>query len=201
MKIYKVLKTSLLLSPLFFLAQFAHSADQQAIFAGGCFWCVEADFEKQAGVLRAESGYTGGHSKNPDYKAVSAGGTGHYEAVRVTYNPEQVSYDELLALFWVNIDPFDDQGQFCDKGPSYRSAIFVGNGTEREAAEHSKAAIQQGFEEDQQLVTPILEAATFYPAEDYHQDYYKKNATRYKFYRWNCGRDQRLEEIWGKEKG
>lgn len=199
MKNHNGLKTALLTVPLLLISHVAQSAEQQATFAGGCFWCIEADFEKRAGVLQAESGYTGGSTANPDYKAVTAGGTGHYEAVRVTYDPEQVSYEELLELFWVNIDPFDDTGQFCDKGSSYRAAIFVADAAERDAAEQSKAAAQARLGDDQTIVTPILEAATFYPAEDYHQDYYKKNAVRYKFYRWNCGRDQRLEEVWGKE--
>lgn len=168
----------------------------KAILAGGCFWCMESDFEKLPGVTDVISGFTGGTLKNPTYNGDH---TGHYEAVEITYDPDKVSYEELLAHYWVNIDPFDDRGQFCDKGHSYLSAIFVANDQERKIAEQSKQAVEAEFP-DQQVVTPILPVTTFYPIagnESYHQDYYKTNPVRYKFYRWNCGRDQRLKAIWG----
>jgi peptide-methionine (S)-S-oxide reductase len=169
---------------------------EKAIFAGGCFWCVESDFEKLKGVTGAISGFTGGAIENPTY---NGNHKGHLEAVEITYDPEKVSYKELLAYFWVHIDPFDAKGQFCDKGPSYRSAIFVASDVERELAEQSKQRVKKRFP-DKKVVTPILEASTFYPIEgeeSYHQDYYKHNPVRYKMYRWNCGRDKRLKVIWG----
>jgi peptide-methionine (S)-S-oxide reductase len=169
----------------------------EAIFAGGCFWCVESDFEKQPGVISAVSGYIGGELKNPDYKSVSQGSSGHYEAVRINYDPQVVSYQQLLDVFWRNIDPLDDLGQFCDKGSSYRSAVFVVDATQRKLAEQSRDQVQTTLGQDSPVVTPILAASTFYTAEDYHQDYYKKNPRRYQYYRWGCGRDQRLEALWG----
>lgn len=168
----------------------------KAILAGGCFWCMESDFEKLEGVTDVISGFTGGTLENPTYNGDH---TGHYEAVEITYDPDKVSYGELLAHYWVNIDPFDDRGQFCDKGPSYLSAIFVANDSERQLAEQSKREVEAQFP-DQQVVTPILPVTAFYPIkgnESYHQDYYKNYPVRYKFYRWNCGRDQRLKAIWG----
>lgn len=168
-----------------------------AVFAGGCFWCMEADFEKLEGVSEVISGFTGGTLKNPTY---NGNHEGHYEAVRVVYDPEIVSYRELLDHYWTNIDPFDDSGQFCDKGPSYLSAIFVADDRQRNLAEASKQKVVERFP-GREVVTPILPLATFYPIkgeESHHQDYYRKYPVRYKFYRWNCGRDQRLEEIWGK---
>ena len=168
----------------------------KAILAGGCFWCMESDFEKLPGVTDVVSGFTGGTLKNPTYNGDH---TGHYEAVEITYDPAKVSYQALLDHYWVNIDPFDARGQFCDKGHSYLSAIFVANGEERTLAEQSKAAVVAQFP-NQKVVTPILPVSTFYPIagkESYHQDYYKNNPVRYKYYRWNCGRDQRLKEIWG----
>ena len=166
---------------------------ETAIFAAGCFWCIEKDMEKVKGVKSVVSGYTGGTLENPTYKQVGTQKTGHYEAVRVTYDPTVVSYEQLLSVFWRNHDPFDPRGQFCDKGASYRAAIFPLNEEQRAAAEKSLEETQKRF--SIKIVTPILEAKTFYLAEGYHQDYYKKNPVRYKFYRWNCGRDQRLEEI------
>lgn len=174
----------------------ARAADTAtAIFAGGCFWCVESDFDHVPGVLKTESGYTGGTLKDPTYDQVSAGGTGHREAVRVTYDPAKVSYGRLLGAFFHSVDPTDDGGQFCDRGVSYMSAIFVGSDAERQQAEAAKNAAAQ--ELGKKIATTIETAQTFYPAEDYHQDYYKKNPIRYKFYRWNCGRNQRVEEVWG----
>lgn len=169
---------------------------EKTILAGGCFWCMESDFEKLEGVTDVISGFTGGTLKNPTYNGSHQG---HYEAVEITYDPNKVSYKQLLDHFWVNIDPFDARGQFCDKGPSYLSAIFVGNDDEREIAEQTKREVEKEFS-SRRVVTPILNASIFYPIkgdESYHQDYYKKSAIRYNLYRWNCGRDKRLEEIWG----
>ena len=168
-----------------------------AIFAGGCFWCVEAAFDKVDGVLSTTSGYTGGTKVNPTYEEVSAGRTGHYESLKVEYDPARVSYEKLLDVFWHNIDPVDAAGQFCDKGPQYRAAIFVANDNERALAEASKAALTKSGKLPGPIVTAILPATTFYPAEEYHQDYYLKNPAHYKFYRWSCGRDNRLEQVWG----
>lgn len=167
-----------------------------AIFAGGCFWCVEADFEKLTGVTMAESGYTGGHLKNPTYEQVSHDDTGHAEAVRVTYNPKQVSYEKLLDYFWRHIDPTVKNRQFCDVGNQYRSAIFYQDESQKTIAEASKAKLEQS-KKLAHIYTEIVPAGLFYLAEDYHQDYYKKNPVRYKFYRNSCGRDARVKEIWG----
>ncbi|MEE4252856.1 MAG: peptide-methionine (S)-S-oxide reductase MsrA [Desulfuromusa sp.] len=167
-----------------------------AIVAGGCFWCMESDFEKLEGVTDVISGFTGGTLPNPTY---NGNHTGHYEAVEITYDPQKLSYTQLLDYYWHHIDPFDDGGQFCDRGHSYKSAIFVANDEEMKIAEESKLEAQAMFP-DQKIVTPILPATTFWPIkgeESYHQDYYKNNPVRYKYYRWGCGRDQRLEEIWG----
>ena len=171
------------------------SADT-TILAGGCFWCMESDFEKLDGVTDVISGFTGGTAEDPTY---NGNHEGHFEAVEITYDPSKVSYKQLLDHYWVNIDPFDSRGQFCDKGPSYLSAIFVANQEEKMIAEQSKKAVELQFP-NQKVVTPILEASTFYPIkgdESYHQDYYKKSPLRYNAYRWGCGRDKRLEEIWG----
>jgi peptide-methionine (S)-S-oxide reductase len=168
----------------------------KTILAGGCFWCMESDFEKLEGVTDVISGFTGGTSRNPTYNGNHAG---HYEAVEITYDPNKVSYQELLNHFWINIDPFDARGQFCDKGPSYLSAIFTANQEEREIAELSREEVQKKFPSSK-IITPILNESTFYPikgSESYHQDYYKKSPIRYRAYRWNCGRDSRLEELWG----
>ncbi len=168
----------------------------KAVFAGGCFWCMESDFEKLKGVSDVISGFTGGTVKDPTYRGNHKG---HYEAVEVTYDPAKVSYQELLNYYWVNIDPFDARGQFCDKGPSYLSAIFVANKKERSLAEASRNKVIAQFP-NQKIITPILNSATFYPIkgkESYHQNYYKTNSVRYKYYRWRCGRDQRLKDIWG----
>lgn len=168
----------------------------KAVLAGGCFWCMEADFEKLQGVSDVVSGFTGGQLENPTY---NGNHQGHYEAVEITYDADKISYQALLDYYWVKIDPFDARGQFCDKGPSYLSAIFVANEQQKKIAEQSKAAIEAQFP-DKKIVTPILPAAVFYPIkgdESYHQDYAKNNPVRYKLYRWNCGRDKRLKEIWG----
>jgi peptide-methionine (S)-S-oxide reductase len=168
-----------------------------AIFAGGCFWCIEKDFEKLPGVLGAESGYTAGKTPNPTYEQVSAGETGHAEVVRVTYDPSKVSYSALLEYFWRHIDPTVKDRQFCDSGTQYRSGVYYGNESERAIIEASKANILKAGR-IKQIQTEIAPASQFYPAEDYHQDYYKKNPVRYNLYRLNCGRDARVAEVWGK---
>lgn len=167
-----------------------------AVFAGGCFWCLEADFEKLPGVLAAESGYAGGTVVNPTYEQVSAGNTGHIESVKVTYDPSKVSYAMLLNYFWHHVDPTVQNRQFCDVGSQYRTAIFVENDAQRAAVDTSKAAIlKTGV--IKKIYTETIPLTKFYPAEDYHQDYYKKNPIRYNFYRSGCGRDARVAEVWG----
>ena len=167
-----------------------------ALFAGGCFWCIEADFEKLPGVIGAESGYTAGKKLNPTYEQVSAGGTGHTEAVRVTYDPARVSYAQLVDYFWKHIDPTVKDKQFCDSGNQYRSGIYWQNEAERKLAESSRDALLSSgkFKE---IHTEIIAATAFYPAEEYHQDYYKKNPIRYAYYRNGCGRDARVQQLWG----
>lgn len=170
-----------------------------AIFAGGCFWCMEKPYDELPGVLSTTSGYTGGTVENPTYQQVSSGGTGHFESLKVVYDPEQVDYETLLDVFWVNVDPLDNRGQFCDKGGQYRSAIFY-EGAEQEAlAKASKEEVSEVLSDrfSQPIATEILPATTFYNAEAYHQDYYQKNPLRYKVYRAGCGRDNRLAAIWG----
>ena len=177
----------------------ATTADGLAVatFAGGCFWCVESDFDRVPGVVKTISGYTGGTVENPTYKQVTAGGTGHREAVQIHYDPEQVSYERLLHVFWRSVDPTDGGGQFCDRGVSYRTAIFTGSEEERRRAEASKDAIDRSEVLDAHIATTIEPAGAFYPAEDYHQDYYTKNPVRYRFYRFSCGRDSRVQQLWG----
>jgi peptide-methionine (S)-S-oxide reductase len=169
---------------------------EKAVFAGGCFWCTEADFDKVPGVVSTTSGYINGRTPNPTYEQVSRGGTGHAEAVEVVFDPAKVSYEKLLDVFWHNVDPLAKDYQFCDHGDQYRSAIFYVGDAQRQLAEKSKAAVQARFKEPVQ--TEIAAAGTFYKAEDYHQDYHTKNPLRYKFYRFNCGRDARLQQLWGK---
>jgi peptide-methionine (S)-S-oxide reductase len=178
-------------------ATMAKDGHAVATFAGGCFWCMEPPYDKLDGVLATTSGYAGGSTVNPTYQQVSAGGTGHAEVVQVTYDPAKVSYEQLLEVFWHNVDPLDAGGQFCDRGDSYRTGIFVHDEEQRRRAEASKQALDDSKRLTQPIVTEIVDAGPFYPAEDYHQDYYQKNPVRYKFYRWNCGRDQRLTELWG----
>ena len=168
-----------------------------ATFAGGCFWCMEEAFDAVPGVKATVSGYTGGRVDDPAYEEVSTGQTGHVEAVNVFFDPDAVSYAELLETFWHNVDPTDDGGQFCDRGNQYVSAIFVRNERQRALAEASKGEL----EATRRIVTPILAATTFYPAEEYHQNYYRKNPARYRFYKFNCGRKARLEEVWGQAGG
>ena len=178
-------------------ADSAGSAYETATFAGGCFWCMEPPFDKLDGVISTTSGYTGGHTQDPTYKEVSRGGTGHAEAVEIVYDPEKVSYSKLLDVFWHNVDPTNAHGQFCDNGDQYRSEIFYHNEKQQQLAEASKQELEKHKSFAAPIVTRISPSGTFYPAEDYHQDYYQKNPIRYKYYRFSCGRDQRLEELWG----
>ena len=181
------------------LAIVASTANAQrletVIFAGGCFWCVESDFDRIPGVVRTTSGYTGGATANPTYRQVSHGGTGHLEAVEIAYDPARVTFDDLLIAFWHSVDPTDPGGQFCDRGESYTTAVFVDDEIERSAAEISKQAAASAL--GQEIATTIREAGNFYPAEEYHQDYYMKSPARYRYYRWACGRNRRVEEVWG----
>jgi peptide-methionine (S)-S-oxide reductase len=170
-----------------------------AIFAGGCFWCMEPPYDVLPGVISTTSGYIGGHTANPTYQQVTSGATGHTEAVQVRYDPAKVDYQTLLEVFWRNIDPLAVDRQFCDAGSQYRSGIFPVDATQRQLAEASKRKVAARF--SQPIATEITDATPFYPAEDYHQDYYRKNPVRYKFYRANCGRDARLRELWGKQPG
>ena len=172
----------------------------KATFAGGCFWCMEPPFDKLDGVISTTSGYIGGQKKDPTYQEVSAGNTGHTEAVEIVYDPAKVSYDKLLDVFWHNIDPTVANRQFCDHGSQYRSGIFYHDATQKQLAEASKKTLDTSKPFKEPIVTEITAASTFYPAEDYHQDYYQRNPVRYKFYRYNCGRDKRLQELWGESK-
>jgi len=178
------------------LSYVSNAAAEKTVLAGGCFWCMEADFEKLEGVIDVVSGFTGGTVENPTYYGNHKG---HYEAVEITYDPEKISYKDLLDHYWVNVDPFDARGQFCDKGHSYLSAIFVANEKEKKFAEQSRKKVVEQFP-NKKVITPILNASTFYPIkgeESYHQNYYKKSPIAYNVYRWRCGRDQRLKDIWG----
>jgi len=203
MKTVSSLKSLLAIAAIFLILVGAAQAAQSrggtatATFAGGCFWCMEPPYDELDGVIATISGYIGGTKKNPTYEEVSAGTTGHTEAVQITYEPAKISYEKLLEVFWRNIDPLTANAQFCDQGSQYRSGIFYHDESQKKLAEASKKRIQGRFK--QPVVTEIVRAAEFYPAEDYHQDYYKKNPIRYKIYRYGCGRDQRLEELWGDE--
>ena len=176
----------------------AQAATATAVFAGGCFWCTESDFEKLPGVVAAESGYTGGKTANPTYEAVSAGHTGHTEAVRVTYDPDKVSYAQLVEFFWRTIDPTEKDRQFCDVGDQYRSGIYWGTDAERQVAEASLAKLKESGR-FKNIYTEVKKADPFYVAEDYHQDYYKKNSVRYSYYRFSCGRDAQIKRVWKME--
>ena len=169
-----------------------------ATFAAGCFWCVEEAFDKAEGVVSTTSGYMGGRTRNPTYEEISAGGTGHAEVVQVVYDPRKASYEKLLNVFWKNVDPLTPNRQFCDAGSQYRSAIFAHGAEQRRAAQASRQALDRSGRFKQPVVTEVVAASRFYPAEEYHQNYYQKNPLRYKFYKHNCGRAQRLEELWGK---
>ena len=172
-------------------------ATETATFAGGCFWCMQPPFEKLPGVISTTVGYTGGHTKNPTYEEVSAGDTGHAESVEIVFDPARIGYAQLLEVFWHNIDPITAEGQFCDRGHQYRSAIFYHSEEQRRLAEESKRRLDESKRFDRPIVTEIVAATEFYPAEEYHQKYHEKNPARYSFYRWNCGRDQRLQALWG----
>jgi peptide-methionine (S)-S-oxide reductase len=174
---------------------------EKATFAGGCFWCMEHPFDELPGVVSVTSGYTGGQKKNPTYEEVSAGTTGHAEAVQIIYDPAKVSYEKLLSVFWHNIDPTVRDRQFCDVGNQYRSGIFYHNEEQQRLARQSKSQLEKVKTFREPVVTEIVQATEFYPAEEYHQHYYKKNPIRYKFYRTSCGRDRRLKELWGDEAG
>ena len=176
-----------------------HAAEPaKAYFAGGCFWCMEEAFEKVEGVIAVASGYMGGAIANPTYEQVSGGHTGHAESVEVLYDPSKVTYQKLLETFWRNVDPLTPNAQFCDHGSQYRAAIFYSSAEEKRLAEDSKRAIEESKRFPAPIVTHVVAASTFYQAEDYHQDYYKKNPLRYKYYKYGCGRAQRLESLWGK---
>jgi len=175
----------------------AASNTESIVLAGGCFWCIESDYEKLDGIINVVSGYSGGKSKNPTYKQVSAGNSGHIEVVEVTYNPQVIKHAQILDYFWRHIDPTRDDGQFCDRGPQYRPAIFYKNNTEKQAILKSASHIEKTKSFKEPLKVEFIQARPFYPAEDYHQDYYKKNPVRYKYYRYSCGRDARIEELWG----
>jgi peptide-methionine (S)-S-oxide reductase len=174
---------------------------EKATFAGGCFWCMEHPFDELPGVISVTSGYTGGQKKNPTYQEVSAGGTGHAESVQIVFDPARISYEKLLAVYWHNIDPTVKDRQFCDSGRQYRSAIFYHSEAQRRQAVQSKEALEKNKPFQEHVVTEIVPASDFYPAEEYHQHYYKKNPLRYSYYRGSCGRDRRLKELWGTEAG
>lgn len=198
---------AVLISFIAILAQPAFAADgpteellmeeNVAIFAGGCFWCMESDFEKLDGVKTVVSGYIGGHVANPQYREVSAGTTGHTEAVRIVFDNDRISFEQLLEHFWVNVDPVDGGGQFCDRGPQYRSELFYLSEAQKIAAQRSLQLVTALGIAPERIATKITAASQFYRAEAYHQDYYKKNPKRYSYYRWSCGRDKRLKDIWG----
>ncbi|MDH5428270.1 MAG: peptide-methionine (S)-S-oxide reductase MsrA [Nitrospirota bacterium] len=170
----------------------------KATFAGGCFWCMEEAFEPVEGVVSVVSGYTGGQVENPTYEQVSAGGTGHTESIEVTFDPQKVSYEHLLEVFWRNVDPTTPNAQFCDHGNQYRTAIFYHDKVQQQLIEVSKNKIEISKNFPESIVTEVAPASAFYPAEEYHQDFYSKNPVRYKYYKWNCGRAKRLEQLWGK---
>lgn len=170
----------------------------KATFAGGCFWCMEEAFEGVEGVVSVVSGYTGGQVENPTYEQVSAGGTGHTESIEVTYDPEEVTYKQLLDVFWRNVDPITPNAQFCDHGNQYRTGIFYHDENQKQLIDESKQRIESSKTFPESIVTEIAPATVFYPAEEYHQDFYTKNPIRYKYYKWNCGRAKRLEQLWGK---
>lgn len=170
----------------------------KATFAGGCFWCMEPPFDNLDGVVSTTSGYAGGHTRNPTYESTSSGRTGHAEVVQIVYDPQKIGYEKLLEVFWLNVDPTTPDRQFCDRGSQYRTAIFYHSEEQKTLAEQSKQALAQAGKLKQPIVTQIAALTEFYAAEDYHQDYYQKNPLRYKYYRYSCGRDQRLEELWGK---
>ena len=194
----QIIRTAIL-TTLLLMAGTGAGETRTAVFAGGCFWCMEPPFDELDGVLSTTSGYTGGRTVSPTYKQVTYGDTGHLEAVQVTYDADKVDFATLLEVYWRNVDPFDDRGQFCDKGPSYRAAIFVDGEAERDLAEAAKSEREARLG-GTAFATRILPRTAFYPAEDEHQDYYLKNPIRYKYYRFRCGREQRLRAVWGGER-
>jgi peptide-methionine (S)-S-oxide reductase len=202
MKIALLLILNLLITALSSTTIYADNTQktETAIFAGGCFWCMEPPFDRLDGVLSTTSGYTAGHKDNPTYKEVSSGSTGHTEAIQITFDPEKITYAELLDVFWKNIDPVAVNHQFCDYGTQYRSGIYYLNEQQEKAAKQSLQQLKKTKPFAGKITTEVLAASTFYPAEDYHQDYYQKNPLRYKFYRYSCGRDKRLDELWGETK-
>lgn len=197
-----IIFTGSLLAPFLLCCAFAvsHAENDKklstATFAGGCFWCMQPPFDELEGVVSTTVGYTGGHKVRPTYEEVSAGATGHAEAIQILYDPEKISYPDLLEVFWHNVDPFDAHGQFCDRGSQYRSAIFYHDEEQGKQAQAAKARLQTSLGANRPVVTEIVPGSEFFPAEEYHQDYYRKNPVRYKFYRYGCGRDKRLKEIW-----
>ena len=189
--------TAILLAVLTSTATLAVAETRVATFGGGCFWCMEPPYDKLDGVISTTSGYMGGDIENPTYRQVTSGRTGHVEVVQVEYDPDLVGYEELLDTYWVNVDPLTDNRQFCDAGESYRPVIFVHGERQRELADASKQAVIDSGRFDAPVIVPVEDAKAFWPAEDYHQNYYQKNSVRYNYYRWSCGRDNRLEELWG----
>lgn len=198
-RISNIFSSGLVLLTLPFAEVMANEETSSAVFGGGCFWCVEEAFDKVEGVVSTTSGYSGGHVENPSYQQVVDGDTGHVEVVKIEYDPEAVDYAELLHVFWRNVDPFAENRQFCDEGESYRSVIFTIGDEQRELAEASRSELAARF--DREIATEINDFEAFYPAEEYHQDYYRKNPVRYNFYKSACGREERLEEVWGDEAG
>ncbi|PCJ85546.1 MAG: peptide-methionine (S)-S-oxide reductase [Thiotrichaceae bacterium] len=200
MKPLLILVLSLISAPLFATTQTDKPTNAQpetAIFAGGCFWCMEPPFDKLDGVISTTSGYISGHTKNPTYREISTGKTGHTEAVQIVYDSKKITYTELLKVFWKNIDPVAVNRQFCDAGTQYRSGIYYRGEAQEKAAKNSLSQLEKNKPFKENIATEVVAASTFYPAEDYHQDYYLKNPLRYKYYRYSCGRDNRLNEIWG----
>ncbi|RKZ60283.1 MAG: peptide-methionine (S)-S-oxide reductase [Gammaproteobacteria bacterium] len=197
MKFSLLILLNLLCTSLITTYAYADDSREAAIFAGGCFWCMEPPFDKLDGVISTTSGYTSGHKDNPTYREVSDGVTGHTEAIQIIYDPKKISYSELLKVFWKNIDPVAVDRQFCDSGTQYRSGIYYLDDEQEKAANQSLQNLQTNKPFEEPIATEVVAASTFYPAEEYHQDYYQKNPLRYKYYRYACGRDQRLETLWG----
>ncbi len=197
MKRYGLLMTWLFIAATLLTPELLNAEVAKATFAGGCFWCMEPPFDKLDGVISTTSGYSGGTTTNPTYREVTYEETGHKEVIQIEYDDDIISYRELVDVFWVNVDPLDDRGQFCDKGSSYRTAIFYHSDAQKQVAEETKNELEHSERFDSPIVTELLEFDVFYPAEEYHQDYYKKNPGRYRFYRFACGRDARLRQLWG----
>ena len=200
---FSIILSTILLYPIFFNVNAEDGQDNKvklATFAGGCFWCMEPPFDKLDGVVSTTSGYSGGRTQDPSYSEVSSGLTGHIEVIQIAYNPDKVSFEELLAVYWVNIDPTNQNGQFCDRGNQYRSALFYHDEDQKRLIEESRRDLDETKPFKQAIVTEIIPFEQFYSAEDYHQDYYQKNPLRYKYYYYACGREKRLKELWGEKK-